>query len=114
MHLADIAVISILKHFLGDASAMFFILCVFVLLSATVRWNWRGALWTLNTVVGWVPYNGVWNVTGQPAASVPCGFAGGLPVALQIVGPPRNDALVLRAARAYEAAHPFKTLAAPL
>ena len=31
----------------------------------------RGALWTLNTVAGMVPYNGVWNVTGQPAASVP-------------------------------------------
>ena len=40
----------------------------------------RGALWTLNAVAGWVPYNGVWNVTGQPAASVPAGFgADGLP-----------------------------------
>ena len=40
----------------------------------------RGALWTLNTVAGWVPYNGVWNVTGQPAASVPAGFGSdGLP-----------------------------------
>ncbi|MGA2321933.1 MAG: amidase, partial [Solirubrobacteraceae bacterium] len=31
----------------------------------------RGAIWTLNAVAGMVPYNGVWNVTGQPAASVP-------------------------------------------
>ena len=33
----------------------------------------RGAIWTLNAIVGMVPYNGVWNVTGQPAASVPAG-----------------------------------------
>ena len=41
----------------------------------------RGALWTLNTVAGWVPYNGVWNVTGQPAASVPAGFGADGPAA---------------------------------
>ncbi len=46
VHLADIGVIVILKLFLGDSSTTFFILCIFVLLSATVRWNWRGALWT--------------------------------------------------------------------
>jgi aspartyl-tRNA(Asn)/glutamyl-tRNA(Gln) amidotransferase subunit A len=34
-------------------------------------------------------------------------------MALQIVGPPRNDALVLRAARAFESACPFPILAAP-
>ena len=33
----------------------------------------RGALMTLNTVAGWVPYNGVWNLTGQPAIAVPAG-----------------------------------------
>lgn len=48
------------------------------------------------------------NLTHQPAASVPCGFdEQGLPVGLQIVGPPHRDDLVLRAARAYEAVHPF-------
>ncbi len=43
------------------------------------------------------------DLTGQPAISVPCGFtrAGG-PVGLQIVGPLGRDALVLRAARAFE------------
>ncbi|MEE8273795.1 MAG: amidase family protein, partial [Alphaproteobacteria bacterium] len=46
--------------------------------------------------------------TQQPAASIPCGFTkDGLPVGLQIVGPMYDDALVLRAARAYETAHPF-------
>ena len=68
-----------------------------------------------NDWINWSPYTYPFNLTQQPAASVPCGFSSdGLPLALQIVGPPRNDALVLRAARAYEREHPFKTLAAPL
>lgn len=44
------------------------------------------------------------NQTGLPAISVPCGFADGLPVGLQIIGPRGGDALVLRAGRAYELA----------
>ena len=64
--------------------------------------------------VNWSPYTYPFNLTQQPAASVPCGFtADRLPVALQIVGPPRRDDLVLRAARAYESAHPFQTLSEP-
>ena len=64
--------------------------------------------------IGWSPYTYPFNLTQQPAASVPCGFSGdGLPVALQIVGPPRRDDLVLRAARAYESLAPFATLDAP-
>ena len=64
--------------------------------------------------IDWSPFTYPFNLTQQPAASVPCGFAAdGLPVALQIVGPSRNDALVLRAARAYESACPFAALAAP-
>ena len=64
--------------------------------------------------IGWSPYTYPFNLTGQPAASVPCGFSsGGLPIALQIVGPPRNDALVLHAARAFEAVRPFKSISAP-
>jgi aspartyl-tRNA(Asn)/glutamyl-tRNA(Gln) amidotransferase subunit A len=48
------------------------------------------------------------NQTGLPAVSVPCGLSDGLPVGLQIIGRRRGDALVLRAARAYEAARgPF-------
>ena len=48
------------------------------------------------------------NLTGQPAASVPCGFtADGLPVGLQIVGRWHADALVLRAAAAFEALQPW-------
>ncbi len=56
----------------------------------------------------WSPFTYPFNLTQQPAATVPCGFAAnGLPVALQIVGAKFADALVLRAARAYERAHPF-------
>ena len=61
---------------------------------------------------GWTPFTYPFNLTQQPAATVPCGFtAAGLPAGLQIVGPRHADALVLRAARAYEAAHPQETVA---
>ena len=46
VHLIDIGVVSILMYFIHSVSAAFFILYVFVLMSATFRWNWRGALWT--------------------------------------------------------------------
>ncbi|WP_322065092.1 amidase family protein [Burkholderia ubonensis] len=55
------------------------------------------------------------NQTGLPAVSVPCGLPGGLPTGLQIIGPPGGDALVLRAARAYESARgPFPAPAAAM
>jgi aspartyl-tRNA(Asn)/glutamyl-tRNA(Gln) amidotransferase subunit A len=57
--------------------------------------------------LGWTQFCYPFNLTGQPAASVPCGFVGGLPVGLQIVGRRLEDALVLRAASAYEREHPF-------
>lgn len=45
------------------------------------------------------------NLTGLPAASVPCGLTGdGLPVGLQIAAAPWREAMVLRVARAYERA----------
>ena len=61
---------------------------------------------------GWTPFTYPFNLTQQPAATVPCGFTeAGLPVGLQIVGPRHADALVLRAARSYERAHPQPTVA---
>lgn len=54
------------------------------------------------------PFTYPFNLTQQPAASVPAGLtAGGLPVGLQIIAAKFNDALVLRAARAFESARPF-------
>lgn len=51
----------------------------------------------------------LFNFTGQPAASVPCGFtAAGLPVGLQIVGPRYREDLVLQASRAFESITPFR------
>lgn len=48
------------------------------------------------------------NYTGHPAATVPCGWtADGLPIGLQIVGRRHDDAGVLRAAAAFEAAYPW-------
>jgi amidase len=68
----------------------------------------RGALWTLNAVAGMVPYNGVWNVTGQPAASVPAGFgADGLPRAVQIVARPNDEQTLLSLAAQIEAKRPW-------
>lgn len=58
--------------------------------------------------VDWTPFSYPFNLTRHPAASVPCGLTtAGLPAGLQIVGRPYADGPVLRAARAYEAAHPF-------
>jgi len=68
----------------------------------------RGALWTLNAVAGWVPYNGVWNLTGQPAASVPAGRgADGLPRAVQLVGRANDEATLLSLAAQMEAERPW-------
>ncbi len=53
------------------------------------------------------PFNIIWNITGQPAASVPAGFVDGLPVGCLIVGRRGEDGLVLRASAALEQARPW-------
>jgi aspartyl-tRNA(Asn)/glutamyl-tRNA(Gln) amidotransferase subunit A len=55
-------------------------------------------------------YTNVWNLLGLPAVVVPCGFSrDGLPLAIQIVGRPFDEATVLRVARAYERATDWHT-----
>ena len=64
---------------------------------------------------GWSPFTPPFNLSGQPAATVPCGWsADGLPVGLQIVGRPFEEATVLRAAAAFEAAQPWQQHRPPL
>ena len=58
--------------------------------------------------LGWSPFTYPFNLTGQPAATVPAGFTkDGLPVGLQIVGRFHDDVTVLQAAKAFEAARPW-------
>ncbi|MBJ8345717.1 amidase [Antrihabitans sp. YC2-6] len=57
-----------------------------------------GKRWT-----SWTPFTYPFNLTQQPAVTVPCGFtAAGLPVGLQIVGPRHADFRVLNAAKAFQ------------
>lgn len=66
--------------------------------------GWPEKRWT-----SWTPYTYPFNLTQQPAASVPCGFTGeGLPVGLQIVGARHADALVMAASKAFQDARPWR------
>jgi len=57
--------------------------------------------------IDWSPFSYPFNMTRQPAASIPCGLTGaGLPIGLQIVGPLYAEDRVLRAARAFETTQP--------
>jgi amidase len=72
------------------------------------QFDGRGGLWTLNGVIRLVPYNAPWNLTGQPAASVPSGFgADGLPRGVQIVGRPGDEATLLSLSGQIEAERPW-------
>ncbi len=72
------------------------------------QFDGRGALWTLNGVIGLVPYNAPWNLTGQPAAAVPAGFgADGLPRSVQIVGRPGDEGTLLSLSAQIEAERPW-------
>jgi amidase len=68
----------------------------------------RGAIRTFLWESSWVPFEVVWNSTGQPAASVPAGFSDdGLPLAVQLVGRPGAEATLLSLAAQLEAARPW-------
>jgi Asp-tRNA(Asn)/Glu-tRNA(Gln) amidotransferase A subunit family amidase len=60
------------------------------------------------SIVSWVCYTYPFNLTGQPAASIPAGFTrGGLPVGLQMVARINHEVDIFRAAAAFEAARPW-------
>lgn len=65
--------------------------------------------------LGWMPFTYPFNITGQPAASLPCGWTDdGLPVGLQIIGRRFDDVTVLRAAAAFERVLPWAGRRPPL
>jgi amidase len=79
------------------------------------RYEGRGALWTFNGVARYTPYTPAWNVTGQPAASVPAGFTPeGVPLAVQLVGRPYDEATLLSLSAQLEAARPWADRRPPL
>jgi aspartyl-tRNA(Asn)/glutamyl-tRNA(Gln) amidotransferase subunit A len=61
-----------------------------------------------------IQFTAPFNVSGLPALSVPCGVSGGLPIGLQLIGRPWDEATVLRAGYAYEQATPWHTQRAAL
>ena len=66
-------------------------------------------------IVSWVYYTYPFNLTGQPAASIPAGFtAAGLPVGLQMVAGINREGDILRAAAAFEDAAPWADRRPPL
>jgi amidase len=79
------------------------------------RYEGRGAIWTFNGVGRYTPYTPAWNVTGQPAASVPAGFTPeGVPLAVQLVGRPHDEATLLSLSAQLEAARPWADRRPPL
>ncbi len=75
----------------------------------------RGALTTLALVAQRVPFQAMFNGTGQPAASVPWGLDGdGVPTSVQLVGRPFDEATLLSLAAQIETARPWAQRRPPL
>jgi aspartyl-tRNA(Asn)/glutamyl-tRNA(Gln) amidotransferase subunit A len=63
---------------------------------------------TVDRHLGWSPFSWPINLTGLPAATIPCGFdADGLPIGLQIIAPWLDEGLIVRIAAAFECARPW-------
>lgn len=68
----------------------------------------RGAVSTLTLVAARVPFQAMFNVTGQPAAVVPWGAdANGVPTSIQLVGRPFDEATLLSLSAQLEKARPW-------
>ncbi|MDQ2638132.1 MAG: amidase family protein, partial [Actinomycetota bacterium] len=75
----------------------------------------RGAVSTLNLVAARVPFQAMFNVTGQPAAVVPWGVDGnGVPTSVQLVGRPYDEATLLSLGAQIEKARPWAQRQPPL
>jgi amidase len=72
------------------------------------RWQGKGAAATINGIARYVPFTSPWNLTGQPAAAVPAGFAPeGLPLSVQLIGRPADEATLLSLSAQLEAERPW-------
>jgi amidase len=75
---------------------------------AAGRWEGLSALRTLLELGAVYPFTGIWNMTGQPAASVPAGLSeDGLPIGMQLVGRPNDEATLLSLAAQIESERPW-------
>ncbi len=73
----------------------------------------RGTVSSALAAMPAIAYAALWNVAGNPAASVPCGIApDGLPTAVQLVGRTDDEATLLSLSAQIEAARPFPTWSA--
>ena len=64
--------------------------------------------------LGYIPFTFPINMSGQTAASIPCGFSDGMPVGLHVIGQTGDEATVLRASAAYEQAFPWADARPPV
>ena len=79
------------------------------------RWEGMGAIRTMAGMLRVYPYCATWNATGQPAAAVPAGFtADGLPLSVQLIGPPDGEATLISLAAQIEAERPWSERRPPI
>jgi amidase len=79
------------------------------------RWEGRGALRTVLGMSRFYPYCVPWNHLGNPAMSVPAGFAAdGMPLAVQLIGRPGDEATLLSLAAQLEAERPWADRRPPI
>jgi amidase len=79
------------------------------------RWEGRGALPTVLGMSRFYPYCVPWNHLGNPAMSVPAGFADdGMPLAVQLIGRPGDEATLLSLAAQMEAERPWADKRPPI
>ncbi|MBA7689477.1 Glutamyl-tRNA(Gln) amidotransferase subunit A, chloroplastic/mitochondrial [subsurface metagenome] len=61
------------------------------------------------TLTGWLPFTYPFNMSGHPAASIPCGWSSdGLPIGMQIVGKRFDELTVLQVSKAFEEVAPWQ------
>jgi amidase len=79
------------------------------------RWEGRGALRTVLGMSSFYPYCVPWNHLGNPAMSVPAGFAAsGMPLAAQLIGRPGDEATLISLAAQLEAERPWADKRPPI